>query len=671
MKKLFILFVLFATICMTGCNNLDLASADYNRAQIKDLTATAGDEQVTLSWNPYDNFAPDAYHVTWGDDGEMMLETTGCTITGLENDKKYTFTIQAIYEGVGRSGEVSVECTPVTSRIALSDVTATAQSEAVTLSWTKPAENLTGYTLVYSQGDEAVETREISSDLTTVTIDGLTNYKNYTFTFTAHYPNGDSKETTVKCMPAAGPLYTISTVTPGLGALVEYKLDDAVTAVNVLWKFDDAASANGTSASHRYLTSGAHITTLIVTLADGSEINVDIEMNVRDTYFYTEDFTIASGSYNGMKGQCPVFSPDGKTVYAVTFYKPAGLYAYDIASSTKKWGYVCDSGNAAYGCAPVVDPSSGVIYFGTATAGEFYALHPDGSLKWKCTQMKSINKSYPAVGSDGTVYVLDSGNKLWALEPANGNVKWSISLSDAGANGGILVNETGTTKTGDHADEIIVGTKNNIYFIQKDGTVKASETLPSNGMTEITGFAVSPDKSTIYYCTLAGKGLYSLHLSTHEMKNFTDAAINNNAYCPVVGADGTIYFGMKTGSTDEGEAFFAVNPDMTKKWGYKVRVKNAFNYCFPAVDAQNNVYAGANDGSFLQINAAGTLSNSWSYEGGSGFMGGVNLFNYAVFSGKVGGKGNNGGLFGHYVGADRAASWCSRGGDICGTNCLK
>ena len=68
MKKLFILFVLFATICMTGCNNLDLASADYNRAQIKDLTATAGDEQVTLSWNPYDNFAPDAYHVTWGDD---------------------------------------------------------------------------------------------------------------------------------------------------------------------------------------------------------------------------------------------------------------------------------------------------------------------------------------------------------------------------------------------------------------------------------------------------------------------------------------------------------------------------------------------------------------------------------------------------------------------------
>ncbi len=668
MKKLSILLYLLATVVLAGCNDLHLPSADYNRAQIKNLQAVAGDEQVTLSWEPYDNFSPEAYRLSWGDADEVTITDTHYTVKGLENDQKYTFNIQAIYDGNVKSGQVSVSCTPVTSRIAVANMTAEAENTAIVLSWEKPADNVTGYTIACSLKEEEVKTVEVLADETTVTIDGLTNYKNYTFTFVAHYPNGDSKPSVVKGMPATGPLYKVSTTTPGLGAEVSYELDAQVEATQTVWQFDDGASASDTKATHRYLTSGAHVTKLNVTLVDGSDISVDIELNVRDTYFCTDDFDVKSGDYNGFKGQCPVFSPDGKTVYAVTFRAPAGVYAYDIATSTRKWGFTGSASSAAYGCAPIVDPNSGVVYYGTSVAGEFYAVNPDGTLKWKCTQMKALNKSYPAIGSDGTIYVLDSSSKMFAISASDGSVKWSVTLS--GANGGVLVNESGTTRTGDGAAEIIVGTKTNIFFLTTGGQIKESETIESNAMTEITGFAVSPNKKTIYYGT-KGNGVYSVDLATHEQKNFLDPAMTNDIYCPAVAPDGTVVCGMKTASNDAVEAVFGINPDMTKKWSFTIGLKNAFNYCHPAIDAQGYVYIGANDGTLYQLDANGKVVTSWGVATSSGFMSAVNICDKAVFGGTIGSKTVYGKLFGAYIGANRAASWSSRGGDICGTSCLK
>lgn len=670
MKKLHILFALIVAVLLSACNDVTLPTADYNRAQVQNLIALPGDEQVVLSWEPYDGFHPDAYRLSWGDkeNETVVVNALQYIVTGLENDQKYTFTIQAIYGAVVNSGQVSITCTPVTSRIAVSDVTTTPSDGALTLAWQKPAPTASGYTLSVALAGQTVKTIELGADIESVKIDGLENYKNYNIIFVVHYPNGDSKPTDVKGMPATGPLYKISTDNPGLGMEVLYQLDDNVEATQVVWQFDDGASATDRTSRHRYITPGAHVTHLKVTLTDGSDINVDIEINVRDTYFDTTDYEYKSGDYNGFKGQCPAFSPDGQTVYAVTFRAPAGLYAYDITTGKRKWGYVGTASSAAYGCAPVVDPNSGVVYFGTAVAGEFYAVNPDGTLKWKCTKMKSVNKAFPAIGSDGTVYVMDSGSKLWALSAADGSVKWSVTL--AGAPGAVLVNETSHTLTGDGAAEIVAGTKTSIYFITKSGQVKDSETLDSYGMTEITGFAASPDHRTVYYGT-KGNGLYSLSLTTHEQKFFHEAAMVSDVYCPVVAPDGTIVFGMKTTSADPTEAVFCVNPDMTKKWSYTVAMKNAFNYCHPAIDAQGNTYIGANNGTLFKLDAGGKVANSWGVATANGFMSAVNINDYAVFGGTVGNKTSTGRLYGAYIGAARAKTWCSRGGDICGTSCLK
>ena len=84
---------------------------------------------------PYDGFHPDAYRLSWGDkeNETVVVNAPQYIVTGLENDQKYTFTIQAIYGAVVNSGQASITCTPVTSRIAVSDVTTTPSDGALTL----------------------------------------------------------------------------------------------------------------------------------------------------------------------------------------------------------------------------------------------------------------------------------------------------------------------------------------------------------------------------------------------------------------------------------------------------------------------------------------------------------------------------------------------------------
>ena len=128
---------------------------------------------------------------------------------------------------------------------------------------------------------------------------------------------------------------------------------------------------------------------------------------------------------------------------------------------------------------------------------------------------------------------------------------------------------------------------------------------------------------------------------------------------------------MKTSSNDVVNAVFGVTPGMKLKWAYAIGMKNAFNYCHPAIDAKGNVYIGANDGTLIQLNSSGKAVGTWGVATANGFMSAVNICNYAVFGGTVGNAKTSGRLFGAYIGAQRAETWCSRGGDICGTSCLK
>lgn len=73
-----------------------------------------------------------------------------------------------------------------------------------------------------------------------------------------------------------------------------------------------------------------------------------MEVEIREYVIYSTDWAQDGATYNGFKGTCPVFSPDGKTVYIVTFNKVSALYAFDVATGNEKWRYVPPTKTGSY-----------------------------------------------------------------------------------------------------------------------------------------------------------------------------------------------------------------------------------------------------------------------------------------------------------------------------------
>jgi len=72
----------------------------------------------------------------------------------------------------------------------------------------------------------------------------------------------------------------------------------------------------------------------------------------------------------------------------------------------------------------------GTIYLGVNKG--FCAIRPtDGTPIW-CTRLSgTIRRNAAAIGADGTLYIGDRANRLWALDP-NGNKKWFYAIGNDG-----------------------------------------------------------------------------------------------------------------------------------------------------------------------------------------------------------------------------------------------
>ena len=190
-------------------------------------------------------------------------------------------------------------------------------------------------------------------------------------------------------------------------------------------------------------------------------------------------------------------------------------------------------------------------------------------------------------------------------------------------------------------------------------------------MVEITGFAVSNDKQVAYFSHRGGK-MVSLDLNARAMKAVLSVA-TNDCYEPVVAPNGSVFVGSKDGNV------YNLDKDLSKiNWKHRhAEQSNTYNYSHPCVDANNRFYitSGGNALNTTYIfNSDGSVFDSWRYlpdDAGQLQMGGNNLLDGVIYSGMVGAGTSNGIFVGKYVGGERANSWNSHGGDICGTCCIQ
>ncbi len=665
MKKLLFIILTAAglSLSVTSCWKENLPEAGAARHQVTDLKAVPGDEEAQLSWSMPEGWNPTEYLITYTDGDKISLRTSekSYLITGLTNGETYTFEVQAVY-GDLISGAVSAAAKPTTSRFAVTDLAAEGSANMVILTWTKPSTNVTSYTLTYSSDNTAAQEISIEADKESYTIDELENDVIYTFSLVANYAKGPSEPAVAKAMPALAVPYFLDRTTAAVNQPVKFTFNTEgyPSATNVRWTFPDGKILTGTEVSYGIPSSGTQQVILTIHLGDKDK-SWNIELQIRDYVVNYIDWECVGANYNGFKGSCPVFSPDGKTVYNITFNKTTCLYAFNVETGELAWVYKPSTVAGSYNML-TVNPVTGDIYFGTQSAGQFYCVNAKGDLKWKFDGAGSMKSAAPAVNKDGSVvFIGDGAGNIFALDAASGAKKWSAALGSAAA--GLLVN----------GNELVAGAVNGTvtFYNTADGTVITSLKFPC--MTDISGFAVGNDKRTVYLP--AKTAMCSFDLETRAILVESLSVADNNLYEPVVAPNGNVYVAGKD------NCVYCLDKDLTRVvWKYQHtdaagKSANAFNYSHPCVDTENHLYitSGQTGNVSYIFNADGKVKESWTYGSSNQQkqMGGNNYLNGVLYSAFVGNTGDNGAFYGKYVGGERANTWSTHGGDICGSCCLK
>ena len=574
MKKILYSLLFIFTVIFTACEE-DLPKASFDLYELKSLTATAGDMNVTLSWEAYENARPNEYLILWtsgssdAEGGEMTVDakTMTATINNLVNDVAYTFSVQPRYAG-GLASKTTAACTPKNARYPISDLTAAAGNERVRLRWTKPAsERFTRYQVSVNPGNQIINLDDTS--LEEYIVDGLTNDQEYTFNVVCVYPTGNSIAVETSATP--GLIYPILASTelvvwePSTFAYNDmYFMAGEVKSVS--WDFGDGTTSGENNPVHAFATTGTYTVAVTVTYVNNTTESGSLTVTVGNYKWNSVDLNFG-GLTGYVKTSNPVFSPDGKTMYIPTSTPAGHLFAIDVVSGEFKWVFAISQ--ITYGGGALVAPD-GTIYqcVRNATINNVYAINPNGTQKW-AVKLDAAIGAFPALSADGVLYCLTNKSTLYALDASSGAIKWQQSLDGA----------TGSAVAIDKAGNVYAGTSAAIYSFKpnKEQNWKLEEV----NVTEQATFAL---KDQVLYATLKNGGLVAVDM-TNGTKKWTYPTTKGDAYFPIADKNGNVYFTEKGSQT-----VHAVNAAGSKIW--EKNVGNNLNYSGGALSTDGILYVG-------------------------------------------------------------------------------
>lgn len=651
MKKILYSLLFIFTVVFTACEE-DLPKASFDLYELKSLTATAGDMNVTLSWEAYENARPNEYLILWtsgsseAEGGEMTVDakTMTATINNLVNDIAYTFSVQPRYAG-GLASKTTAACTPKNARYPISDLTAAAGNERVRLRWTKPAsERFTRYQVTVNPGNQIINLDDTS--LEEYIVDGLTNDQEYTFNVVCVYPTGNSIAVETSATP--GLIYPILASTelvvwePSTFAYNDmYFMAGEVKSVS--WDFGDGTTSGENNPVHAFTTTGTYTVAVTVTYVNNTTESGSLTVTVGNYKWNSVDLNFG-GLTGYVKTSNPVFSPDGKTMYIPTSTPAGHLFAIDVVSGEFKWVFAISQ--ITYGGGALVAPD-GTIYqcVRNATINNVYAINPNGTQKW-AVKLDAAIGAFPALSADGVLYCLTNKSTLYALDASSGAIKWQQSLDGA----------TGSAVAIDKAGNVYAGTSAAIYSFKSNK--EQNWKLEEVNVTEQATFAL---KDQVLYATLKNGGLVAVDM-TNGTKKWTYPTTKGDAYFPIADKNGNVYFTEKGSQT-----VHAVNASGSKIW--EKNVGNNLNYSGGALSTDGILYIGTQSNN--KVLGLDITNGNIVFEEtvGQQVMAAVSIGpDRRLYCGTIGSN-NIGSIKAFAVNKTLATdSWSIRGGDIQGTN---
>jgi len=297
----------------------------------------------------------------------------------------------------------------------------------------------------------------------------------------------------------------------------------------------------------------------------------------------------------------------------------------------EKWRFKCE-GPTGWVFGGIVIGEDGTLYFGDYS-WYVYALHPDGSLKWKYKTGGAIT-SAPALAEDGTLYIGAWDDYLHAVYSTNGTRKWVFYANDANIDCAPTIAPDGTIYIGTLSS---LGYGNKLYAVNPNGTEKwrfqtgsdvfSSPALGDDGTIffgshDTYVYALYPNGTlkwqyktgnyvmgspsittdgTVYIGSRDGN-LYALYQNNGTMKWQCSIGYLTSTN-PSIGNDGTIYIG--------GRYLTAIYPNGTIKWSFNMGTNRRIEWSSPAISADGTIYVGTHigdgaGGEIIAVNPDGT-----------------------------------------------------------------
>ena len=227
------------------------------------------------------------------------------------------------------------------------------------------------------------------------------------------------------------------------------------------------------------------------------------------------------------------------TVWPMFYHdlRHSGLSPFDTSADTGTWKWAFNTSYSAV--SPPAIGTDGTIYVGSGNDighGEFYAINPDGTLKWQFPG--GFGYSSPAIGADGTIYAYDDGSaNFYALtDGGQGTVteKWAFNTITK-ISSGCGVESYASPAVGADGTIYVGGACQTLIALNSNGTLKWTF-----GTDEVLGAPAIAKDGTIYVHSTTNN-LYAINPNGTQKWEFGAGGGTGPYSSPAIGTDGTIY----------------------------------------------------------------------------------------------------------------------------------
>ena len=210
----------------------------------------------------------------------------------------------------------------------------------------------------------------------------------------------------------------------------------------------------------------------------------------------------------------------------------------------------------------------------------------------------------PAIGPDGTIYIANMWNSMFALDPALGHVIWSAPIQSGS-------DMTSSPAVAADGSAVYVGSQDDFLysFNPTNGAVLWRTFL---GSAIFSSPAISASDGTVYVCTYepTSNGLFAINgsngvINWYFQTDDPNGIASESDSSPAIAPDGSIVFLARVGD------LYAVKADGNLKWFFPLPA-NSFPDSSPAIDAAGNVVIGSHDGYVYCISSSGGLE--WIFD---------------------------------------------------------